>query len=195
MRLNPDKSDVLLVTGRKQALQFAGGTGISVAGSNITYAVQLKSLRIVIDQALSFDKHVQDVVKSCNFHIKGLRHVRLLLNEKTANIIACSIVTSRLDYCNSLLQGTSAKNLQKLQVVQNSLARVVTGVKRRDHIQPALRKLHWLPIKERIEYKVALITHKVISTQQPRYLANIIDIHSPSRDLRSATPTTHRVYS
>jgi len=187
MLLNPDKSEVLLVAGRTQAHKFAGGTGISVAGSEITFAVQLKSLGIVIDQSLSFNQHVKNVVKASNFHIKGLRHIRPLLDEKTANTIACSIVSSRLDYCNSLLFGSSAKNLKKLQVVQNSLARVVTGVKRRDHIQPALKRLHWLPINERIQYKVALITHKVISTQQPGYLADIVTIHKPSRDLRSSS--------
>ena len=88
-----------------------------------------------------------------------------------------------------MLYGTSAKNLKKLQnlIIQNTLARVVTGVNRREHIQPALKKLHWLPVKERIEYKVALITHKVISSKQPRYLTDIVNIHRPARDLRSAS--------
>ena len=83
--------------------------------------------------------------------------------------------------------GTSANNLRKLQVVQNSLARVVTGLKRREHIQPALKRLHWLPINERIQYKVALITHKVVSTQQPSYLSDIVSIYRPTRPLRSAS--------
>lgn len=187
MLLNPDKSEVLLVAGRAQVVKFAGGTGISVADSKLTFAVQLKSLGVVIDQSLSFNQHIQNVVKASNFHIRGLRHIRPFLDEKIANTIACSIVSSRIDYCNSLLHGTSEKNLRKLQVVQNSLARVVTGVKRRDHIQPALKKLHWLPIRERIDYKVALITHKVISTQQPKYLTDIVSIHRPTRNLRSSS--------
>jgi hypothetical protein len=187
MLLNPDKSEVLLVAGRRQAQKFAGGTGVSVAGSDITFAVQLKSLGVIIDQSLSFDQHVLSVVKASNFHIRGLRHIRPVLDEKTANTIACSIVSSRLDYCNSLLMGTSHKNIRKLQIVQNSLARVVTGVKRREHITPALKKLHWLPISERIQYKVALITHKVILTRQPQYLADIVKIHKPTRELRSSS--------
>jgi len=75
MLLNPDKSEVLLAAGRKQALKFAGGTSVSVAGSDIIFAVQLKSLGVVIDQTLSFDQHVKNVVKTSNFHIKGLRHI------------------------------------------------------------------------------------------------------------------------
>ena len=187
MLLNPDKSEVLLVAGRTQALKFAGGTGVSVADSEITFAVQLKSLGVVIDRHLSFDQHVKNIVKVSNFHIRGLRHIRPLLDQKTANTIACSIVSSRLDYCNSLLSGTSAKNIRKLQTVQNSLARVVTGAKRRDHIKPALKTLHWLPISERIHYKVALITHKVIVTQKPKYLADIVSVYRPTRDLRSSS--------
>ena len=91
-----------------------------------------------------------------------------------------------MDYCNLLLAGTSAKNIEKLQTVQNLLARVVTGTKRRDHIKPALKTLHWLPIAEWIQYKVALITHKMIVTQQPKYLADIASIYRPTRDLRSS---------
>lgn len=187
MLLNPDKSEVLLVAGRTQALKFTGASSVSVAGSDITFAVQLKSLGVALDQSLSLDQHVRNVVKTSNFHIRGFRHIRPLLDEKTANTIACSIVGSRLDYCNSLLYGTSTKNLRKLQVVQNSLARVVTGVKRRDHIRPTLKKLHWLPVAERIQYKMALITQKVITTQQPQYLADIVNIYRPVRELRSSS--------
>ena len=187
MLLNPDKSEVLLAAGRAQASQFAGGSGLRVAGSNITFSVKLKSLGVTIDQNLSLDQHVTNVVKASNFHIMGLRHIRPLLDEKTANTVACSIVSSRLDYCNSLLYGTSNKNMAKLQRVQNALARVVTGTKRRDHIRPALKKLHWLPVAQRVEYKVALITQKVVSTQQPQYLAELITPYRPTRTLRSSS--------
>jgi len=70
-----------------------------------------------------------------------------------------------------LLYGTTNNNLDKLQRVQNDLARVVAGAKMRDHITPILKDLHWLPIQQRIKYKVALITHKVLHEQQPHYLA------------------------
>ena len=79
---NPDKSEVLLVAGRTQALKFASGTGILVAGSQITFAVKLKSLGVTIDQSLSFNQHVQNIVRTSNFHIKGLRHIRPFLDEK-----------------------------------------------------------------------------------------------------------------
>ena len=187
MLLNPDKSEVLLVAGRAQAQTFAGGSGVSVAGSDIKFAVQLKSLGVMLDQSLSFDQHVRNVVKASNFHIRALRHIRPLLDQTVANTVACSIVSSRLDYCNSLLYGTSGKNLAKLQRVQNTLARVVTGAVRRDHITPVLQDLHWLPVAERVQYKVALITHKVLAPRQPRYLGDIVTPYKPGRELRSSS--------
>ena len=95
--------------------------------------------------------------------------------------IACYL----LDYCNSVLHGTSATNLNKLQRVQNSAARIVTGSRRSEHALPILAELHWLPIKHRIQYKIAVTVFKVLTTQQPSYLANIIRFRAASRQLRS----------
>ena len=111
----------------------------------------LKSLEVTLDQTLSFDQHVKEIVKASNFHMTAFRHIRPVLDRSVANIIACSIVISRLDYCNSLLYGTSGANIAKLQRVQNTLARIVTSAKRKDHITPVLHDLHWLPVKKRIE--------------------------------------------
>ena len=185
MLLNPDKSEVLLVARKRNAEKFAHGTGVKVAGSDITFSVQLKSLGVTLDQNLSFDHHVGNIVKASNFNIRALRHIRPVLDRTVANTIACSIVSTRLDYCNSLLYGTSVKNVSRLQRVQNALARVVSGTRRRDHITPVLRDLHWLPVPQRIQYKVALITHKTLSTGQPRYLRSLITEYKPPRHLRS----------
>ena len=186
MLLNPEKSEVLLVARKAVADKFSNGSGVAVAGSNITFSVKLKSLGVTIDQTLSFDQHVRDVVKASNFHMKALRHIRPVLNRTVANTIACSIVTTRLDYCNLLLYGTSAANISRLQRVQNNLARIVTGAKRRDQITPVLRDLHWLPILSRREYKVALITHKTLHQKQPQYLSELVDAYKPTRTLRSS---------
>jgi len=186
MLLNPDKSEALLIARKTNAEKFAGGVGVCVAGSDITFAVQLKSLGVTLDQNLSFDQHVGNIVKSSNYNIHSLRHIRPMLDKTVANTIACSIVSTRLDYCNALLYNTSAKNIQRLQRVQNTLARVVAGTKRRDHIRP-VPDLHWLPVTQRIEYKVALITHKVLSTREPHYLHSLTNNtkYNPARQLRS----------
>jgi hypothetical protein len=188
MLLNPDKSEVLLVASQRNAKKVAQNPGVSVAGSNIAYSAKLKSLGVTLDQSLTFDDHVQNVVRTSNFHIRALRHIRPMLDRGVANTIACSVVSTRLDYCNSLLYKTKVANIQKLQRVQNSLARVVARSHRRDHMTPVLKDLHWLPVKQRIEYKVALVTHKVLATGQPRYLADLVSEYKPTiGGLRSAT--------
>ena len=83
----------------------------------------------------------------------GLRHFRSLVSDKVAHQIACSIVGSRFDYCNSLLLNCSNRNLDKLQRVQNYLARAVCNSSRLLPAEPLLRSLHWLPVRQRINYK------------------------------------------
>jgi len=187
MLLNPDKSEAMLIASPSIAKTFAEGSGVAIAGSQITFSVKLKSLGVTLDETLSFDEHVKNIVKASNFHIKALRHVRPLLSKSIANSVACSIVTTRLDYCNSLLYGTSKSNLAKLQRIQNTLARVVAGTKRREHITPVLKDLHWLPIEQRINYKVAVITHKVLQEKQPAYLSDIVSVQEHTRTLRSSS--------
>ena len=92
-----------------------------------------------------------------------------------------------LDYCNSLLHGLPSKVLKQLQYVQNTAARIVTGVSRRDHITPVLYQLHWLPIESRILYKILLITYKTMNNQSPSYMQELIEPYVPTRSsLRSS---------
>ena len=108
--------------------------------------------------------HVTEVIRSCNYHIRALRHIRPLLTLDVANMIGHSIVASRLDYANALLHGTSAGNLDRLQVTQNSLARTVLQAPYSVSATELRQQLHWLPIRQRIIYKLAVITYKTRST-------------------------------
>ena len=116
-----------------------------------------------------------------------MRHIRSSLTADMAKTVACALVNSRIDYANSVLYGTSAYNISKLQRVQNSLARVVAQAKRRDHIHPILQDLHWLPIKYRIDYKVATLTYEIKATENPVYLLPSINDYIPTRQLRSSS--------
>ena len=116
--------------------------------------------------------------------MQALRHIRKRMPDDVALTIASTMIGARLDYCNSILHGTSLSNIQKLQ---NSLARIVTGTRRSEHITPVLARLHWLPLAMRVEYKVALLTFKVITTQQPSYLHDLVKFRTSVRDLRSSS--------
>ena len=93
----------------------------------------MKSFDVILVSHLTLDDHEATVSKACYFHIRTLRHIRASLPDDTAKMIACSIPSSRLDYYNFLLVCISEINFSKLQLVQNTLARVVTETKRNDH--------------------------------------------------------------
>ena len=134
---------------------------------------------------MSLDRQVSETCKASYFHIRALRHIRSSLATVACKTIAAAIIGSRLDYCNSLLAGTSVSNLVRLQLVQNTLARVVTEKSRFCRITPILSDLHWLPVRQRINFKIATITFKVLQFQQPSYLAALIPRYVPTRSLRS----------
>ena len=94
-----------------------------------------------------------------------------------------ALVTSRLDYCNSLLHEIPAKDLQKLQRVQNCLARVVTKAPRFCRSIPLLKSLHWLPIKFRIQFKICTFVLLCLNDGKPSYLFSLL--FSAVKHLRS----------
>ena len=92
----------------------------------------------------------------------------------TAALLVNSVISSRLDYCNSLLYGLSKYNVAKLQKIQNALCRIAFKLDRTSHVTPFLQKLHWLPITYRILFKNNLTTFKAIKFFQPIYLLSLI---------------------
>ena len=125
--------------------------------------------------------------KSSYYQIRQLRQIRSSLDISSAIILANSLVISKLDYCNSLLNGLPKSSINRLQVVQNSLARTIyPSTKRSDHISPVLHKLHWLPVSSRIEFKIATLAFKVLKFQQPAYIYDLIAPYIPPRSLRSS---------
>jgi len=115
---------------------------------SVSLVSSVQSLGVMIDDMLSFNKHVDIVCNSCNFHIGALRHIRRYISEDTAKTIAClMMVHGRLDYCNSVLNRMSSSNINKLQRVQNSVARINTRRWVSDHITPVLADLHWLLVQ------------------------------------------------
>ena len=142
---------------------------------------------ILTPDYLSINRFQKHACKASYFHIRALRHIRSSLTAEAAKTVATAKVGSRLDYCNSLLAGISVSNLSRLQLVQNTLARVVTQKSRFDHITPVLSELHWLPVRHRINFKIAAITHTVLQSQQPSYLAALIPRYAPVRSLRSSS--------
>ena len=105
--------------------------------------------------------------------------VRILTSELPVLFLHNYIVHSKLDYCNSLYFNLPNSQINRLQQIQNSLARTVVKSPRFSHITPVINFLHWLKIKERIEYKLLSLTSKVLTTSQPTYLSKLVTVQSP----------------
>lgn len=184
---NPSKTE-LMITGNRQQLRKHNLTqSVSVCNVDMVPVDKVKIVGVVIDKHLSFDNHVSDVCSNANYHMRALNHVRSSLTYDMAVTLACSIAASRLDYCNSLLNGTSSSNIDRLQKVQNNLARTVCRAPRRSSASELLIHLHWLPIQQRIMYKTAVLTYNALNTGQPSYLSSLLTRPAPTRTLRSST--------
>jgi len=131
---------------------------------------------------------VTATVRACNFHLQSLRQLRSSLPRNVAQSVACAIIGTWLDYCNSLYYGMSNNNFQRLQRVQNAAARIVCQAPRRQHHSADLLKdLHWLPVRGRVDYKIAVLCYKAVKLQQPSYLTGLLSSYRQSRVLRSST--------
>ena len=144
-----------------------------------------RNLGVIFDKNFNFRSHISAIRSACFYHIRDLRHIRHYLDLNGAKLLANALVSSRLDYCNSLLSGIADTDLAKLQRVQNRLARVVTKTPPFTRSVPLLRSLHWLPVKFRVDFKICLLTYKTLSEKQPAYLHSLLATPLPSRSLRS----------
>ena len=132
---------------------------------------------------------VSNIVKSANFHLVNTGRARGLLTDDVTKLAIHTLVTSRLDYCNSLLIGISLRHQRKLQNIQRTSARLITKRRKFDSITSQLIELHWLPIKQRIDYKVLMLVYKALHNQTPSDITNMIQINVERRRLRSSCST------
>src|SRR6476469_5797948 len=185
LTVNPSKTEYLLI-GTPQQRTKVMSSSINFHGTTLLPSSSARNLGVTLNSDLSYKEHISSICQTSFFHIRQLRQVRHLLDYNSSIALANALVTSRLDYCNSLLFGLPHSFLARLQRVQNALARaVLPSVKRFDHITPSLRKLHWLPICERIIFKIATLTFLTLTHCSPSYLHELLTPHSAARSLRS----------
>jgi len=190
LQLNSTKTEGLLI-GTPHQLRSSPLTVYSFAGHDIHLTSSIVNLGVRFDAHLSFNTHIQHICKTAFFHLRNISKLRPSLSFSDAEMLVHAFVSSRLDFCNSLLVGIPGSSMQRLQYIQNCAARVLMRVRRFEHITPILQKLHWLPVRFRIDYKICLLTYQCVHGSAPEYLTELINIHNPSRHLRSSD--THKL--
>ena len=162
----------------------------SLHRANIIKPVNVvRDLGVYMDSELSMKHHISTVVRACFFHLRRLKSIRRILGADVTSGLVSAFVTTRMDYCNSILAALPQSSIDPLQRVQNAAARLITGTGTRDHITPALRSLHWLQVKFRITFKLCVLMHLVHIGRAPAYLSDIVTATAdlPSRGrLRSS---------
>ena len=103
---------------------------------------------------MTMSDQVSSVIETTSFHIRNISKIRKYLTSDAAKKLVNAVVTSRLDYANALLAGVTGGEMKRLQKIQNSAARVISGRGKYDHISDVCRDLHWLPITHRIDLKL-----------------------------------------
>ena len=185
LKLNPDKTEFLLIENERQRSKYLSMFIIELLGVTTNPAESARNLGVIFDTNFTFRSHISVVCNSCFYHMRDLRRIRPHLDLDSAKLLTTALVSSRLDYCNSLLYGIADIDLTRLQRVQNQLARLMTKSPPFTRSIPLLRSLHWLPVRLRILFKINLLTYKTLREKQPVYLHSMLAASIPSRSLRS----------
>ena len=153
---------------------------LSVGGSSVVPNDTVLNLGVTFDAQLTMRNHVDNVVRSCFFQLRQLRSVRRSLTGEALRTLVHAFIASRVDYCNALLYGVADGVIRRLQSVLHVAARLITGIRRYDHITPTLRDtLHWLPISQRITFKIALTMFDCSHGRCPKYFRDVfIPVHT-----------------
>ncbi len=182
LQLNDDKTEILLVGPkalRQQVLSL-------LFPFSVKPSEHIRNLGVIFDGDLNFQKHISCISKTAFYHLRNISKVRSLLSVSDSERLVHAFISSRLDYCNALFPGLTNQALNKLQLIQNAAARILTKTNRYEHITPVLKSLHWLLVKYRIDFKILLVVFKSLNGAAPPYVSDMLTQYIPDRHLRSS---------
>ena len=189
LRLNAAKTECMwCATARRQHL--VDHTPIDLNGVAITPSTSVRDLGVLLSSDMSMNSHVNKVVSECFYKLRQLKTCRRCLPTPVAASLINCFVISKVDYCNALLAGQPDYIICRLQSVLNAAARLIFGLRKLDHITETLRdRLHWLRIRERVDFKLCLLVYKAQHGLAPDYIAAMcrpVSSVEARRRLRSA---------
>ena len=184
--LNDDKTEFVTFSASSSNVSDDRIREIRVGDALIPVQSQAKSLGVMLDSGLTMYLHVNNICRSAMFHLRRIANIRKYLSKSDTEQLIHAFVTSRIDSCNSLLYGLPKYSINRIQRIQNIAARIVTRSRVTEHITPVLFQLHWLPVSQRIVFKILILTYKCIHSLGPSYLSSMVNLYVPTRNLRSA---------
>ena len=188
LKLNDEKTMFLLL-GRPSKLEKVDLSTFRVGEADIPKSDYATNLGTIWDSEMSMERQVNSICKSGFFQLRKIAQLRKYLDNDATEIIVHAFVSSRIDYCNSLLNGVPRYLTDRVQRLQNAAVRMVCRLGKFDHVTQSLISLHWLPVRHRIMFKTLLLTYKSINGLAPEYLSELLVKYEQDYNLRSVTDT------
>ena len=187
LKINDNKTEQLLIGSPIQISKISiNEISIRVGNSTIPVSHDARNLGVNFDSTLSFKQHFKNVSRKSYFQLTKINQIKKYLPADTIKSLIHSLIFSNLDYCNALYYNLPQTQLNKLQKIQNSAARIISGTPKYNHITPVLKSLHWLPVKVRIEFKILILTFKALYSDSSSPVQDMVSKYNPPRSLRSA---------
>ena len=159
LKLNDSKTELMLVTSKRSKHLHNLPTSITIGNAQIPFKQSVKNLGFTLDCHLTMNAHVSNIARTCYFELRRLASIRRFLTSTATATLVSAFVLSRIDYCNSLLFGSTHDVTSHLQRIQNYAARVILRLPMSSSITIHLKSLHWLPVKVRSTYKIACLCY------------------------------------
>ena len=188
-KLNDNETDLMLITSTRTKHLHNLPTSITIANAQIPLKQSVKYLGFTLDCHLTMNAHVSNTSRTCYFELRRLASIRRFLTSTATATLVSVFVLSRIDYCDSLLFGSSHDLTSHLQLIQNNAARVISRLPNSSNITTHLRSLHWLPVKVRSTYKIACLCYHCHSSIAPSCHRHAAERPSHTRKTHSSSYT------
>ena len=147
----------------------------------------VKNLGFTLDCHLTMNAHVSNIARTCYFELRRLASIRRFLTSTATATLASVFILSKINYCNSLLFGSTHDETSHLQQIQNYAARAILHLPMSSSITTHFKSLHWLPVNVRSTYKIACLLYHCHSCTAPSYVADVLHrkpSHTPQHSLQ-----------
>ena len=175
LKLNDSKTEFFIATSLFNKCKMPP-VCLQIGTELIEPSDNVRNLGIIFDSQMSMSLHITGLCKSLSYQLRNISQIRRFLDQDSCHHIVRSLVLSRLDYSNALFLGINQTDLNKLQRLQNWAAKLIFCAKKQNHVTPFLEELHWLPIKDRIHFKIILFVFKCLNNIGPSYLASMLSL-------------------
>ena len=170
LKRNDNKTELMHVTSKRTKHLHSLPTSITIGNAQISFKKSVKNLGITLDCHLTMNAHVSNIARTCYFELRRLASIRRFLTSTATATLVSAFVLSRIDFCNSLLFGSTHDVTSHLQRIQNYAARVILRLPMSSSITIHIKSLHWLPVKVKSTYKIACLCYHCHSSTAPSYV-------------------------